>query len=185
MLCPCQLPISSFYTREIALYFFSTLQKMADPPEYFYHTSNRKEMSHAKILLLNTFKFCEQPLILLGKISICIVIFREPHNVLGNYRSSCAACCATQQFKPNQTFSVLLFHHLLPVWDTNKVGGQRIKSELMVWADILPSSNNSSLKLKKRSKENYSLSRTESLSRTDCGWSLRAGHSSLGQLTLT
>lgn len=33
---------------------------MADPPEYFYLVSNRKEMPYAKILLLNTFKFCEQ-----------------------------------------------------------------------------------------------------------------------------
>lgn len=36
---------------------------MADPPEYFYHVSNRKEMSYAKIVLLNTFKFYEQPLL--------------------------------------------------------------------------------------------------------------------------
>lgn len=146
----------------MALYFFSTLQKTADTRDYFYHISNRKEMSHAKLLLLNTFQFCERPLTVLGKASICIFIFYEPNSILGNYRSS----CATQQLKPNPTFSLLLFHHLWPVWDMNKVGGQWIRSELMVWADILLSSNNSSLE-KTRCKENYSLSRKESLSKTD------------------
>lgn len=125
----------------MALYFFSALQKTADTREYFYHISNRKEMSHAKLLLLNTFQFCERPLTVLGKASICIFTFYEPNSILGNYRSS----CATQQLKPNPTFSVVLFHHLWPLWDMNKVGGQWIRSELMVWADILLSSNNSSL----------------------------------------
>lgn len=129
---------------------------MADPPGYFYRISNGKNMSHAKILLLNTFKFCEQPLILLGKVGLCIFIFYEWIRFWGNNRSSCAACCATQQLKPNSTFSILLFCHLLPVWDVNTGGGQQIKPELMVWADILPSSNNSSLNNTK-SKENYSI----------------------------
>lgn len=130
---------------------------MADPPEYFYHVSNRKEMSHAKILLLNTFTFCEQPLTLLGKASVSVFTFHEPNNILGNYRSSRPTCGATQQLKPNPTFSVLLFHHLLPVWDTNKAGGQWIKSELAVWADILPSSDKNSLKKNPKDQKKISL----------------------------
>lgn len=74
---------------------------------------------------INTFKFVnshwhslEKYLLWTKVSSMKQSIFYEPYNIFGNYRSFWAGCCTTE-LKSNSTFLVLLFHHLLPVWDMN------------------------------------------------------------------